>query len=221
MASGPKSTPTIQALGQCDQFVELKQRHARSRCSQVCLPSPNQPGDAHFSALGCPSAGCRRAGHCGPPAIRTFCPTVTTRWLTACMPSATSKCTNLSASLSAGDGKALWAQCYQELLNYLHSHGHWADGDASHELGEVNIGAAKRAILSLARARTDMLFSLPRALVEAVVDAGKPYEDRKVRGGLVSCGSACLAGWRRPHQHRPSLAAFTARWALGLGPEMC
>ena len=76
---------------------------------------------------------------------------------------------------------ALWAQRYQELLSYLHSHGHWADGDASPKLGEVNIGAAKRGMLNLARARTDILFSLPRALVEAVVNAGKPYEDRKVK----------------------------------------
>ena len=101
---------------------------------------------------------------------------------------------------------ALWTQRYQELLSYLHSHGHWVDADASPELGGVNVGAAKRAMLNLARARTDMLFSLPRALVEAVFSAGKPYEDRKVRGSLTSSCSACPAGWRTGHEpHRQVL----------------
>ena len=56
---------------------------ARSCCSQECLPSLEPPGDAEPPARDWPSAGCRRAGHCGPTATRTLCPFVTTRWLTA------------------------------------------------------------------------------------------------------------------------------------------
>ena len=112
---------------------------------------------------------------------------------------------------------ALWTQRYQGLLSYLHSHGHWADADASPELGDVNIGAAKRAMLALARARTDLLFSLPRTLVEAVVNAGKPYEDRKVRVSMVSCCPACPASWS--HQNRPVLL-HELQGGLGLGPAM-
>ena len=64
----------------------------------------------------------------------------------------------------------------------------------------------KRAVLSLARQRADILHTLDSSKLQSLVKAGFPVDDRKVRrqgGGSVAvastggvcCGSVGSAGW--------------------------
>ena len=91
---------------------------------------------------------------------------------------------------------ARFAALWRSLLRQLFAAGHYAAdaGRVGPEQLDVDKGASKRAVLSFARQRPDLRYSLPEDQLRALVQAGFPRPDRKV-------GRA--AGW------------LVARWAGG------
>ena len=79
-----------------------------------------------------------------------------------------------SASVIPGD----WESVFQAFLDVV-KEGEYFEGKAPTS-NAFSISILKRGILNFARARQDILFSLPADKIQAVLTAGPPYSERKV-----------------------------------------
>lgn len=70
-----------------------------------------------------------------------------------------------------------WDTVLQQFLDMLLSRGHYS---STVRATSFSIAVLKKGILDFARSRQDILFVLPEAKVKAVLEAGVPYEERKV-----------------------------------------
>ena len=88
-----------------------------------------------------------------------------------------------SASVIPGD----WDSVFQAFLDVV-TEGSYFEGKAPTSQA-FSISVLKRGILNFARARQDILFSLPADKIQAVLAAGPPYKERKVV--IVSADNLC------------------------------
>lgn len=91
-----------------------------------------------------------------------------------------------SSPASSGD----WESSIQSFLDVV-TEGGYFEGKAP-SASAFSISVLKRGILNFARARQDILFTLPAAKVQAVLAAGPPYKERKVFAAL--CMSSDVRG---------------------------
>lgn len=88
-----------------------------------------------------------------------------------------------AAAAPAADSNTLqisnkdWDAVMQQFLDMLQLKGHFK---ARVDVNAFSIAVLKKGILDFARSRQDLLFSLPTAKIKAVLQAGAPYEERKV-----------------------------------------
>ena len=85
-----------------------------------------------------------------------------------------------SSSSPANSGD--WESAFQPFLDVV-KQGNYFEGKAP-SASNFSISTLKRGMLNFARARQDILFTLPAAKVQAVLAAGPPYKERKVMAAL-------------------------------------
>ena len=103
-----------------------------------------------------------------------------------------------SAPVVPGD----WDSVFQAFLDVI-TEGSYFEGKAPTSKA-FSISVLKRGILNFARARQDILFSLPADKIQAVLAAGPPYKERKVV--VASAKNFC----------NPVLARLSTQLAVGL-----
>ncbi|KAI3433366.1 hypothetical protein D9Q98_003183 [Chlorella vulgaris] len=87
--------------------------------------------------------------------------------------------------------KLLWARFLQQAYEL----GHFAaDPGVKPDSLDSNAGVMKRAVLSLARQRSDILHTLDPAKTQAVVKAGYPVDDRKTKNAHRRLHASILEG---------------------------
>ena len=90
-----------------------------------------------------------------------------------------------------------WREPWLQLLTRLHSCGHFAaDQHVTPQNLEQDRGAVKRAVLSFARQRADLLPLLSRRHLKALVTAGVPQDqiDRKIKNAYRRLDASILLG---------------------------
>ena len=105
-----------------------------------------------------------------------------------------------SAPVVAGD----WDSVFQAFLDVIRE-GSYFEGKSPTSKA-FSISVLKRGILNFARARQDILFSLPADKIQAVLAAGPPYKERKVL--VVSAENFC----------NPILESLSVQLAVGWLP---
>ncbi|KAL4431185.1 hypothetical protein ABPG75_006441 [Micractinium tetrahymenae] len=92
-----------------------------------------------------------------------------------------------------------WRAQWNALLEQLFEQGHFsADPGVRSDALAAQLGPMKRAVLSLGRQRSDILFSLEPAKLKAVVTAGFPVDDRKTKNAHRRLQASIVQGQHLP-----------------------
>lgn len=90
-----------------------------------------------------------------------------------------------------------WRQQWQELLKRLYASGHYSsDPNITYDSLEEDRGAVKRAVLSFARQRAEILSALNPRYIKALVAAGVPADqaDRKAKNAYRRLEASFIQG---------------------------
>ena len=83
------------------------------------------------------------------------------------------------SSTNGATPPATWETTFQSMIDVVNEGGHFTTTAPS--ATRFTIGVLKRGFLNFARARPDILFSLPEDKIRAVLAADLPYSERKVQ----------------------------------------